>query len=66
MRQREVMAQLRRHWGDVYRFSVVDGRYTATAKFGRRDVLDANDPEELLGKIRRHYRPGLLEERCST
>jgi hypothetical protein len=66
MRRQEAMAQMRYHWGDVYRFAVTDGRYTATAKFGQRDVLAADNPDELLASVRRHYRPDLLEERCST
>ncbi len=66
MRQREAIAQLRYHWGDVYTFTVADGRYIATARFGQRDVLYGAGPDELLGKIRRHYRQDLLEERCST
>lgn len=66
MRAREMMAQLRYHWGDRYEFTVADGRYMATARFGRRDVLEAADPEDLLGQVRRHYRPDILEERCST
>lgn len=66
MRRQEVMAQLRFHWGDCYAFAAASGRYAATAKFGKRDVLTADDPEELLGKIRRHYRRKPLEERCST
>lgn len=66
MTRQEALAQMRYHWGDSYRFAVVDGRYTATAKFGQRDVLAANSPDALLAKIRQHYRPDLLEERCST
>jgi hypothetical protein len=66
MRLREVMAELRYHWGDVYEFAVVGDRYTATAKFGSRDQLSADRPEELGAMVRRHYRPDLLQERCST
>jgi hypothetical protein len=66
MMRHEVMAQLRYHWGDAYAFTAASGRYTDTAKFGRRDVLTAEDPEQLLRKIRLHHRPELLEERCST
>jgi hypothetical protein len=64
--QREVMAQLRFHWGDAYRFTALKGHYTATAKFGSQDVLQADDPEQLLAQIRRHYRRDPPEERCST
>jgi hypothetical protein len=66
VRQREALAQMRFHSGDAYRFAVVGGRYTATAKFGRRELLDADDPEQLLTKGRRHYRRDPLEERSST
>jgi len=65
MRRREAMAQLRYHWGDVYTFALVGGQYRATARFGKGDVLDADDPDELLRQIRRHYGPELLRERCS-
>jgi hypothetical protein len=60
------MAQLRSDWGDVYLFAHAGGRYTATARFGQREVLSAEDPEELLARIRRHYRRDPPEERCST
>lgn len=60
------MTQLRFHWGDVYRIAYSAGQYTATAKFGDRDVLSADDPVGLLAKIRRHYRRDPPEERCST
>ncbi len=66
MRRQEVMAQLRYHWGDVYQFTIADGRYRAAARFGQREMLDAEDPRELLGKVRRHYRRDLPQERCST
>jgi hypothetical protein len=65
MTTRELLASIRYHWSDVYQITVANGQYTATAKYGERDVLAADDPEELLAKIRRHYRrPG--QERSST
>jgi hypothetical protein len=66
MRWQEVMAQLRYHWGDVYEFTIADGRYMATARFGQREILDAEDPQKLLGKVRRQYSRDLPQERCST
>jgi hypothetical protein len=60
------MAQLNFHWGDAYAFAIVNGRYTATARFGQRDVLSASDPDNLLVKVRRHYRRDPPEERSST
>jgi hypothetical protein len=66
MTSRELLASLRFHWGDKYEFKVTAGRYTAAARFGQREVLTAEDPEQLLTKVRRHYRPELLDERCST
>ncbi len=57
---------MRSDWGDVYKFAVVNGRYAATAKFGSRECLYANDPEELRAMIWRHYRPERLQDRCST
>jgi hypothetical protein len=49
---------------DPYRIALRDGTYTATAKFGKCDVLSSDDPGELLRKIRQHY-PG-PSERSST
>lgn len=66
MRQQEAMAYLKFHWGDVYEFAIVSGRFIATARFGARDALSSDDPESLLRQIRRHYRRGHLVERCST
>jgi hypothetical protein len=59
------MAELRYHWGDVYEFAIVNGHYAATAKFGSREHLSADEPEELRAIIRRHY-PERLQDRCST
>jgi hypothetical protein len=66
VRAQEELAQLRYHWGDVYVFGVANGCYTATAKFGQLDMLEARDLAELLRKVRRHYRSDMLHERCST
>ncbi len=65
MRTREALAHLRFHWDDAYVFAFSPGRYSATAKFGRRDVLSSGDPEELLRMIRRHYRRDRLVEKSS-
>jgi hypothetical protein len=65
MTTRELVASIRYHWSDVYEITMANGRYTATARFGEREVLAADDPEELLAKIRRHYRRP-AEERSST
>ena len=51
------LAYLRYHWDQVYSFETVNGKYIATARFGSHDVLTADSPGELLGKIQRHY-PG--------
>ncbi len=64
MRRREALAQLRFHWDDAYRIALRDGTYTATAKFGKCDVLTSDDPDDLLRMIRQHY-PG-PSERSST
>jgi hypothetical protein len=61
VRERELLADARYHWGDVYAFAITNGRYTATARYGERDVLAADNPEELLAKVRRHYRPPVVE-----
>jgi hypothetical protein len=65
--RREALAHLRFHWGQEYKFRLAGGTYTATARFGKADVLEADDPEELLARVRRHYSRGNRpEERCST
>jgi hypothetical protein len=64
VRPKEALALLNFHWDDAYHFALVDGTYTATAKFGKCDVLSSDDPDELLRQIRRNY-PG-PSERSST
>jgi hypothetical protein len=66
MSPHEALAHLRFHWDDAYHFAFRNGSYSATAKFGRCEVLSADDPEELLRKIRRHYRRHRLVEKSST
>jgi hypothetical protein len=63
---RQALAHLRFHWDDAYNFAFSNGSYTATAKFGNCEMLSAEDPEELLRKIRRHYRRDRLVEKSST
>jgi hypothetical protein len=59
------MDYLRHHWDDAYVFAVIDGRYTARAKFGEMDLLEADSPEKLLSMVRRHY-PDNTGPGCST
>jgi hypothetical protein len=59
------MEYFRTHWGDVYAFAEQNGQYTAREKFGHHEELAADTPEQLLTKIRRHYR-GPRSERSST
>jgi hypothetical protein len=62
---RETLETLRFHWSDVYQIAKRrSGQYVAEAKFGQRETLTAEDPGELLRKIRQHY-PG-PSERSST
>ena len=62
----DLMAELRLQWGDIYNFVAAShGPYTAMARFGQHDVLEAADPEELLRKIRGHYL-SQASERSST
>jgi hypothetical protein len=61
---RELLAEMRFHWGDVYVFAACEEGFKATGKFGEREVLTAPDLQELLTKVRRHY-PGLVAERMS-
>lgn len=65
MRPKDALAMLRFHWDDAYRFAFREGRYTATARFGRCEVLSSDDPDELQRMIRRHY-PSRIIERSST
>jgi hypothetical protein len=47
------------HWGGKYRFSAPsapDGRWTATARFGRGDQVVGQSAGELLDRVRGHYR----------
>lgn len=66
MTSRQAMARLRFHWGGAYGFTVKGGAYTAVAKFGSHDILIAEDPEDLLAQIRRHYGSDTTVQRCST
>ncbi len=57
----EDLNYIRHSWGSVYRINApfTHGRHwQAVALWGNHDVLTADNAEELLGKIRRHY-PGL-------
>jgi len=45
---RSTMAYLRYRWEHAYTFAVSDGKYTALARSGDRDLLTADDPDELL------------------
>jgi hypothetical protein len=65
MRTPEALAHMRFHWDDAYLFAFSGGLYSATAKFGRRDVLSSGDPEELLRMVRRHYRQDRPVEKSS-
>jgi hypothetical protein len=50
---------LNTHWGGKYWFSAPrqsGGRWTATAKFGPYDRLQAETAKDLLERVRRHYR----------
>jgi hypothetical protein len=50
---------LNTHWGDKYWFSAPcqpGGGWTATAKFGPRDRLQAETAKDLLERVRDHYR----------
>jgi hypothetical protein len=65
MRPKEALALLNFHWDDADTFAFRDGRYTATARFGRCEVMSSDDPDELQRMIRRHY-PTRMTERSST
>jgi hypothetical protein len=60
------MAYLRYHWDDAYVFAVIDGKYTARAKFGESDLLEADTPDKLLSMVRRHYPGNTGAGSCST
>lgn len=59
------LAYMRYHWEDAYTFEFANGKYSATAKFGAHELLTADDPDNLLIKIRRHY-PGTRTDLAST
>ena len=48
---------VRHHWGSRYDVGRDGAQYVAVARYGDRDRLTAATPCELLGMIRRHYRP---------
>ena len=60
------MQYLRWHWDDIYEFADRDGGCSAVAKFGHRDVLEADSPAELLVLVRRHYPRNRSADQCST
>jgi hypothetical protein len=60
------MAYLRFHWDDAYIFAVTGGKYTARAKFGQADLLEAHTPDELLAMVRRHFPGDTGAGSCST
>jgi hypothetical protein len=52
---------LNTHWGGKYAFSAPrqpGGRWTATAKFGHYERLQAETATDLLERVRHHYRLG--------
>ena len=65
MRPKDALAVLRFHWDDAYQLTFREGRYIATARFGRGETLSSGDPDELQRMIRRHY-PTRTVERSST
>jgi hypothetical protein len=56
--EQEDFSYLDSNWGEVYKFTRDLSGYRAIAMFGTHDVLTAGTPNELLGKVRRHY-PGI-------
>jgi len=53
---------LNTHWGSKYSFTAParpGGRWTAEARFGRHDQLDAESAAELLELIRSHYQASM-------
>jgi hypothetical protein len=56
--EQEDFSYLDSNWGEAYKFSHDMRSYKAIAQFGKHDVLTAETPNELLGKVRRHY-PGI-------
>jgi hypothetical protein len=59
------LADLRADWHPAYDFALVDGWWTAWARFGSRQTLEADTAGELRTKVRHHY-PGLCADRSST
>lgn len=58
------LIHLNMHWGSRYDFTApqnIGDKWTATARFGERDQIQASSAAELLKEVRDHYqtsRPG--------
>jgi hypothetical protein len=61
-----VMTRMRDDWESVYALAIIDGKYTARARFGKHDLLKADTPEELLSMIRRHDPGSTSADLCNT
>jgi hypothetical protein len=61
------LIHLNMHWGRLYVFAAPDteGTWTAAAKFGGHDQLQADSATEMLLAVRRHYSANKLPERVS-
>jgi hypothetical protein len=64
--RKTAMARLRHEWDSAYMLAIIDDKYTARARFGERDLLEADTPGELLCVIRRHYPGSTSADLCST
>jgi hypothetical protein len=42
MSSRQSLAEIERNWGSAYAFTVIDGKYAAVAKFGKRETIKAD------------------------
>jgi hypothetical protein len=59
------LAYIRYAWRGAYVVDATGHKWVASAKFGTRDVLEADTADDLLGKIRRHY-PGLIHRSVAS
>jgi hypothetical protein len=57
----QALVYLNVHWGRRYAFALpqAEGVWTATARYGDGDRLEAESPAVLLEVVRRHYRDHL-------
>ncbi len=62
---KQQLIYLNTHWGKRYTFAAPQapgGQWTATARLGERDTLQATTSAELLSVVRAHYKANRPEQ----